>query len=116
MAANKMKHTAASAEPQTFQLRPAFITSEDTPQYYVNHAEINANQHEFTITLGRIPSRLTPSQAEQARTSTEVSFPADLQLLVPPTMIAGLIDALRNQKEFYEKSNAAVLKAQQEGT
>src|SRR5208282_4226067 len=53
-------------------LRPLFEVTEDTPQYYVNHAEVTFNLHEFAITFARVPSRLTKEQWEKVMNSQPV--------------------------------------------
>lgn len=91
-----------SAVQAIIQLRPSLEVSDDTPQYYVNHAEINSTVHEFVISAGRLPGRLTQAQIEMVRATSVLPTPADVQLLIPPTLIVGLIRALQTQKDVYE--------------
>lgn len=103
-------------QPETINLRPQMHVGEDIPQYYINHVEVNSIVHDFVLSMGRLPGRLSPEVLEAAKKSGVVSFPAELQVLVPPTLIVGLIKALTFQKELYEKQNDVTLIDTAKGT
>ena len=50
--------------------------------------------HDFVLTMGRVPGRLSREMIEKAKTTGVVSFSADLQVIIPPTLVVGLIRAL----------------------
>jgi hypothetical protein len=76
--------------------------ADDTFTYYANHAEISCTAHEFAILFARIPAKLPPDKLEEARAGA-LSIDCDVQILISPTLISGLIRALITQKETYEK-------------
>lgn len=90
-------------QPEVLALRPIIDVREDTPQYYANHIEINFTVHDFSLLIGRISSRIKPEDVAEARKSHIVKVPADVQILLPTTLIAGLLRALLVQKDAYEK-------------
>ena len=107
-----LKSTGQSKNaPEVKQLRikPKVETGPDTPQYYVNHIEVNAGPYEFALSLGRIPARLSDEQMAVAVSTSVISVPADLQVLVPARLISGFIRALTAQKLVYEKIHGIVL-------
>src|SRR5260370_40975477 len=75
---------------------------DDAFTYYANHAEISCTAHEFAILFARFPAKLPPDKLEEARGGA-LSIDCDVQILISPTLISGLIRALITQKETYEK-------------
>lgn len=75
--------------------------SEDTPQYYVNYAEIASSQNEFSIYGVRIPTKFPPDEVETIKKSGELHLEPEVQIIIPVTVIQGLIDALTRQRDFY---------------
>jgi hypothetical protein len=69
-----------------------------TPTYYVNHAEITSNPFEVTISFARFPSKFSPGASETIGTTGILEVEAELQVLIPPTLLPGLIRALTTQK------------------
>ena len=70
--------------------------------YYVSHAEISHTPHDFGLAFGQLAPRLSTAEKEAALASGEVHLETAVQLIIPPTLIAGLIDALTTQKDRYE--------------
>jgi hypothetical protein len=68
---------------------------------YANYAEVSSAQHEFQIAFGLAPTKPTAEQIEQLQTGT-MRLPALVQILLPPTIIPGLIKALIISKEQHE--------------
>ena len=91
-------------------LRPVLDITSDTPQYYVYHAEVNFTVHEFTLSLGRMAARIRPEQAATFRESGVMPIPADLQILIPPSLVPGLMRALSSSRDQYEKQFGVELK------
>ncbi len=75
--------------------------SEDTPQFYVNYAEIVASRNEFSIYGVRVPTKLPPDEVETIRKSEELHLEPDVQVIIPVTVIQGLIDALILERDLY---------------
>jgi len=94
--------TPAVEGPKTITVRPSIQTGDQTAVYYVNFAEMTFSASEFCLSAARVPTKPNPVQLEQAKAGT-FTFDADVQLIIPPTVIPGLIRALTTVKENYEK-------------
>ena len=70
----------------------------DTPSYYVNYISVSHSPYEFTLSVAKIPSPLTHEQAEFAKNGQKIPVEPTLQLLIPPLVVDGLINALIDQK------------------
>jgi hypothetical protein len=68
---------------------------------YANYAEVSSAQHEFQIGFALFPIKPTAEQIEQVSGGI-VKLDALVQILLPPTLIPGLIRALTTTKEQYE--------------
>ncbi len=97
------KTAKKTVEPEGITARIVMDITEDTPVYYINYAEIIHSRHEFGMYAVQLPTKLSAQDADQAKTSGELHLEPVLQLLMPPTVISGLIDALKIQKDAYEK-------------
>ena len=98
---------AASAKEtaETIAVRPVFDMEIDSPVYYVNHIEVASTRFEFSLICGRVPTKLTPKQVDELRDNKTLRLVPILQMLVSPTLVQGLIDALTLQKKNYEKAH-----------
>jgi hypothetical protein len=104
--AKKAPRSAIASEvpaPKAVALRPAVEVTEDTPKYYVNHMEVTSSMHEFSLTFARVPSKLSQGQWEKIESSQSIMISADLQLLIPPTLINTMLQAISQQKDTYER-------------
>lgn len=86
--------------------------SGETPQYYVNYAEIATSQNEFSIYGVRIPTKLPPDEVETVKKSEELHLEPEVQIIIPVTMIQGLIDALIQQRDFYAAEYGTAIRMQ----
>ena len=77
-------------------------SSEDAMTVYSNHAEVAHALHEFMIIFGRLPTKATPSQVVEAKERGVIQVEPDVQVLIPPTLVRGLIGALEAQLKKYE--------------
>ena len=109
MAAKKKPNGRTTARV-TIQLE----TPPDTPNYYINHAEISHTPHDFCIAVARIPGKLPPSQRDSAMTSGVLSIEAMLTLTIPKSLMAGLIQALQKQLDTVEAKDRTALSNQRE--
>jgi hypothetical protein len=81
---------------------PVTISLEYTGEpLYANFAEVSSAQHEFQIGFGLLPTKPNAEQMEQVNGGT-MRLNALVQILLPPTLIPGLIKALTTTKEQYE--------------
>ena len=106
------KRSKKSTKPEILGVKIVLETSEEIPSYYVNYAEVIHSRHEFGLYAVQLPTKLSTDSLEAARASGEIHIEPTLHLVVPPTLIPGLIDALETQKNSYEKEFGAI---QQEG-
>ena len=106
---SKAESTAGAKKADGLSVRIVIDVRDDTPHYYINHAEINSTQHEFTLSAGRIPAKFSPDQLQRAKETATIIIPADIQILIPPSLIPGLIRALSTQKDLYERTHGVTL-------
>lgn len=99
----KAKRAVATAPKKDVSVKVSFSVSDETPIYYINHAEISHTPQEFGMLVGRIPTRLTAAQLEEIKQSGTLTLEPEIQLLFPTTLIVGLAKALQIQQEKYEK-------------
>jgi hypothetical protein len=104
------RRSKKSTDPQTptfLAIRPTIEPVEDGPAYYVNFAEIAISTNEFTMLAARVPTKLSAQRLQEAKAQGTLTFNAEVQLIMPPTLIPGLIRALTVSKEQYEKQAGA---------
>jgi hypothetical protein len=63
--------------------------------------------HEFSLLFGRLPAKIPPDKIEEARAGN-VTLISDVQILIPVTLIPGLMRALQTQKASYESQYGAI--------
>lgn len=96
----KTKKTAGTA-----QLVPAKVVvrvNEDTPDYYINYAEVASSLNEFSLYGARVPTKLSAFELEELQKSGQIAVEPLVQLTMPITIINGLINALKTQMALYE--------------
>ena len=96
--------TKASAEAliDSLPVRIVVDVSPDTPTYYANHVEIAINKHEIAVWIARIPTKPGREEMAFAEASGEIVVDAEMQILLPPTLIDGLLSALQTTKDNFE--------------
>lgn len=103
MAAKKQRKPKADSPGQIeIEIKVAPEVTENTPFYYSNYISVSNSPYDFTLTLVRLPTSLTPEQKEIAKKGKRVPIEAALQIIFSPQLISGLIDALSKQKNNYE--------------
>ena len=78
------------------------------PSYYCNHIEITQTKHEFALTFGQLPTRFSPERLESVKSDGIVHVEPVLEVLIPPTVLPGLIKALESQKKHFETLHGAI--------
>jgi len=89
--------------------------TEETPVYYANHAEVSLSPHEISVSFVRVPSKLSSSRTKDAQVSGSLTFEPTVQVVIPPTLLPGLIKAMTITKDQYEEkcaNTADVVKVQ----
>ena len=94
------KKGEADAPSAPIGLKVALEPSGD--QFYANFAEVAAAQHEFQISFALVPAKLTAEKIETIKNGSPLSVDAIVQIMLPPTIIPGLIRALTITKEQFE--------------
>jgi hypothetical protein len=82
----------------------------DTPSYYVNYVGVSHTAYDFTISAAKMQSPPTQEQLEFAKSGEPIPLEPIVQLVMPPLLIDGLMQALADQKEKYEKTLAQQVK------
>jgi hypothetical protein len=90
------------SEPESVSVSIALETTRDTPIYYANHAEVAAARHEFALAFARLPSKPSRAEVAELKAVGQLVWDTDIQIIIPPTLINGLIRALKMSKENYE--------------
>lgn len=94
--------SATAIKSEILAVRPVVEATDSTIIEYVNFAEIAHSQHEFSILCVRVPTKPNAAAIGEAKKTGALELNATLQLLLPPTIIPGLIRALGIQKDAYE--------------
>ncbi len=101
--AKSPKKSAEPSTPHYLALRPSIVLTDDTPVYYINHAEFAGSIYDIGMIVARMPTKPTPERLAIATETGVLEVEAELQLIFPPSLVPGLIRALTKQKETYEK-------------
>ena len=91
-------------QPVPVTIKIGIETDDDTSVVYANHVEISHSIHDFCISFARVPSKLSSEKLEELKNDLKIDVPALIQVVVPPTLIAGLIRALVDQRDMYENN------------
>ena len=100
--AQRGSKTNAREVPTAISIKAVVDLSEEAPVFYVNYAELTHTSHEFSLVGIRMPSKPTEAQIESIAENGELRVSGLFQILLPPTMIPGLIRALTAQRNAYE--------------
>src|SRR5438105_1495988 len=100
MAATGRRRSSGSAVSRAARDASTHVTigvtvqlSPETQTYYFNHAEVACIPHEFAIMFARMPTKLPPDRLAEARDGV-LTLECELQVLLAPTLLPGLINAL----------------------
>ncbi|MCW5750861.1 MAG: hypothetical protein KIT81_06920 [Alphaproteobacteria bacterium] len=95
--------TKTPKDGEQLRLKVVIDYSSDMPSYYANFAEISRTEHEFAVTFAKTPPKPSVAQLTEAKASGELVVEPIVQILFPPTMMEGLITALRTQFEKFQE-------------
>jgi len=105
-----MPKRSIAAKPQEVTAQVKLDVKSDTPAYYANYMGVSHTPYDFTLTVTKIPSPLPQEIMERAAKDGFLSVEAILQIVVPPMLVDGLITALIDQKQKYQKTLAQQVK------
>jgi hypothetical protein len=75
---------------------------ENAPVYYVNHIEVANSPQDFSLICARLPAKISKEKIEEVKQTGTLTVEPDVQIVIPTTLVPGLIKALTIQKEAYE--------------
>jgi hypothetical protein len=101
----RQKNPGSSFEPpgainiSNIRLEPL----ENAAVYYVNYIEVGASPQDFSIICARLPAKLSGAKKEEVKELGALVIEPEVQVVIPVTLVPGIIRALTTQKEIYEK-------------
>jgi len=98
----RKKRVSAPEEPTAVSI--SFENVEDAPLFYVNYVEVSHSRHDFVAFCTQAPTKLSPEEREEVLRTKLLRQEPLVRLVLPPTIIPGLIRALQIQREKYEDS------------
>jgi Protein of unknown function (DUF3467) len=104
----------AKSEPLTVKI--SIDASPDAGIHYVNLAEVGHSRHDFFVLLARTPIKPSQTELVHIRETGEVHVEALVQLVMPPTFVPGLINALQTRLSAYEMEFGPIGAANERGT
>ena len=87
---------------------PTVTIQKESPTYYANHAEAYHNQHEFGLAFAHVPAKISPTELERIKKSHTLAVDAVAVIILPPTVVRGLISALTAQLALYEQNVGSI--------
>jgi hypothetical protein len=99
--ARKKAVQSVAKEPERVPVR-VILDPVDESVHYANYVETSFGTYECLLSFGRVPPKLNIAQTEEVKSGTLKLEPL-VQIIVPPTLIPGLIRALTTTKDGYEK-------------
>jgi hypothetical protein len=106
MARKKATQSAAN-EPQSISVRVVLDAVDESAVYYANYAEASLGNHECLLSFARVPTKMNIARTEEAKSGVLRLEPL-VQIIVPPTLLPGLIRALTVTKDGYEKTIGSI--------
>ena len=99
----KIKSRSGPAKPAGAAINIALAPSKDTPMFYANFFEVARTTHDLTIYGARIPAKLADAEIEIAKDSGKIQLEPEFQIVISPTLAAGLVTALQSQIDKWNK-------------
>jgi hypothetical protein len=103
--------TAAVSKPKAAKsanVRIVVDIPDGSEPYYANHVEVGCSKYDFFLLFARMPTKLPPAVVQAVLDTGEIHVPSTVQVVVPASIVAGLIRALEIQKAKYEKDNGEI--------
>lgn len=107
-AAKRATGSNGSAPTKEVTLKVEMSPPEDVPSYYSNHVQIARTKHEFSLSFGHLPARFSNEKLTEMTKSGVLQIKPDVEIILPPTVIPGLISALTAQKDMFEKEHGPI--------
>jgi hypothetical protein len=94
--------TAAAKPSEQVSAKVGLTVSEGTATFCVNLVEVTHTPHDFSVTCGRVPSKISVQDAIAVRDSGELKIEAPVQLIIPSTVFPALMEVFSKQLAMYE--------------
>jgi hypothetical protein len=107
-AAKKATTKLPAAKPALKHVRVAFDPLPGTQVVYANHIEIGHTRHDFTLIVGRVPAKFSAEQQDHLNAGGEMLLEPELQLVIPSSLMEGLVSALTVQLTAWQASVKAI--------
>jgi hypothetical protein len=108
--ARKRTATGNGKSADSLPVAVAIDVPEGTPSYYSNWIEVSNTKWDFCLTAALMPSRHNKAKIAEMQANRALTLTAEVQLIIPTTLLPGLIRALTMQKERFEKETKTELK------
>jgi hypothetical protein len=86
------------------QVRIGLEPTDNVSVYYANYIEVANSIHDFSLFCSRVPAKLTTEKIEEINNIDELVLEPEVQIIIPTTLVPGLIRALTTQRENYERA------------
>jgi hypothetical protein len=100
--------TGDASQKQAVQIKVVIDVPEGSEPYYANHVEVGCSRFDFFLLFARMPTKVTSAVYKAAVDQGEIHVPATVQLVIPASIVAGLMRALETQKAKFEKDNGKI--------
>jgi hypothetical protein len=110
MAKKRAAKSSNGTSPTSVQLRIMIDVPDGTPSYYSNWIEVSHTKWDFCLTAAKMPARQNQTKMDQIVETKTLTLDADVQIIIPPTLLPGLIRALTSQKKTFEREMNIELK------
>jgi hypothetical protein len=95
------KETKENA-PATIAPRIIVDVNDSTPFYYANYMEVSNTANDFSLFCARLPAKLSADKMKEIQALKTLHVDAEVQVVIPVSLIPPLIQALIKQKDVYE--------------
>jgi Protein of unknown function (DUF3467) len=90
------------APVETLTVRVVVDEDDATIPVYVNWAEVAHSRHDFLLQFLQLPAKFGPDTRARIAETGELRVQPIVRVIMPPTLIRGLIKALEAQMEKYQ--------------
>lgn len=100
--------------PKPTTLRIQVEAPSDLPFHYANYIGVSHSKNEFALSIARIPTLFNSARLKEIKDKGVLDIEPDLQIVIPTTVIRGLIRALEIQLGLYETNFGKIEKRRED--
>ncbi len=108
--------SAAPKDKGVLTTRLVVDTREEILTYYINYIEVICAEHNFSLYSLQVPGKFSAEELAVAQETGVLNLEPAFQMILPPTIVRGLIKALESQLELYEKQFGEIPQREDLGT